>query len=268
MFIQIVSGFLLGVIVSLGAWRLGSLSKSGAVGAAVTGGLIFGFGGLPWGVLLLTFFITSSALSKTYKGRKEGLSEKFSKGHQRDLGQVLANGGLGSLLAIVLLLTDGETWVWYAYAGAMAAVNADTWATELGVLNPTNPRLITNWKMVDPGTSGGVSLLGTVSSLVGAALIGSVGVIFSPPGEAWRIFLAVVIGGLAGSIFDSLLGATIQAIYYCPECKKETEWYPNHSCGIETHRIRGLNWLNNDLVNFLASLMGALVAFVIWLLFS
>jgi len=268
MFIQITTGLLLGIIISLAAWRLGSLSKSGAVGAAVTGGFIFGFGGLPWGALLLTFFITSSVLSKTFKRRKEGLSEKFSKGHQRDWGQVFANGGFGSLLAIIFLLTNGEAWIWFAYAGAMAAVNADTWATELGVLNPRNPRLITNWKIVDPGTSGGLSPLGTVSSLAGAALIGAIGALFSPPGEGWLLLLAAAVGGLSGSIFDSLLGATIQAIYYCPECKKETERYPHHSCGAVTHKIRGLNWLNNDLVNFMASLMGAFIAFGIWFHFS
>jgi uncharacterized membrane protein len=78
--------------------ELQALSKSGAVAAALTGGLIFGLGGLAWASLLLTFFISSSALSAAFKGRKIALGEKFSKGSRRDMAQVLANGGLGALL--------------------------------------------------------------------------------------------------------------------------------------------------------------------------
>jgi uncharacterized membrane protein len=72
---------------------------------------------------------------------------------------------------------------------------------------------------------------------------------------------------LLGSFFDSLLGATYQAIYYCPQCKKETERYPLHTCGTKTKLTRGLPWLDNDLVNFLASVFAGFVAAAIqiWL---
>jgi uncharacterized protein (TIGR00297 family) len=272
---QIIIGILLGITVSIAAWRLGSLSRSGAWAAALTGGLIFGLGGLPWAALLLTFFISSSLLSKAFKKRKGALSEKFAKGSQRDWGQVLANGGLGTLLIVIFTLSGAESavegpvlspvegWVWFAYAGAMAAVNADTWATELGVLNPSRPRLITNRQPVDPGTSGGISLYGTLASLGGAALIGLVGAAFSPAGARLPLILAASLGGLCGSLFDSLLGATVQAIYHCPECDKETERHPIHICGTETTQMRGWAWLNNDLVNLLASMLGAGIAGVI-----
>ena len=262
---QILLGVLLGITVSLVAWRLGSLSRSGAWSAALTGGLIFGLGGLPWAALLLTFFLSSSLLSKAFKKRKRALSEKFAKGSQRDWGQVLANGGLGTFLVILMVSLSGvnnpvEGWIWFAYAGAMAAVNADTWATELGVLNPSRPRLITNCQAVEPGTSGGISLYGTLATLGGAALIGLVGAAFSPAGARLPMILAASLGGLCGSLFDSFLGATVQAIYHCPACEKETERHPTHSCGTETRQVRGWGWLNNDLVNLLASILGALIA--------
>jgi uncharacterized protein (TIGR00297 family) len=260
---QIFIGILLGILVSIIAWRLGSLNHSGAWAACITGSLIFGLGGLPWAVLLLTFFISSSALSKAFKKRKLAVSEKFSKGSQRDWGQVFANGGLGSLLVLLFVLFPEEPWIWFAYAGAMATVNADTWATELGVLNPNRPRLITNGQAVEPGTSGGISLYGTLATIGGAALIGLAGAAFSLAGERFTLVLAATLGGTCGSLFDSLLGATVQAIYHCPQCDKETERHPTHTCGTATQQIRGWHWLTNDLVNFLASIVGAVVAIAI-----
>lgn len=263
---QIIIGLLLGILISLAAWRLGSLSRSGACAAALTGGLIFGLGGLPWAALLLTFFISSSALSKAFKKRKTAVSEKFSKGSRRDWGQVLANGGLGTLLVIAFAFYPDKPIIWFAYAGVMATVNADTWATELGVLNPHRPRLLTTGQPVEPGTSGAISLYGTLATAAGAALIGLVGAGFSPVSTRLSLIMAATLGGACGSLFDSLLGATIQAIYHCPQCDKETERHPTHTCGTETVQIRGWHWLNNDLVNLLASLVGALIATVISLL--
>src|SRR5512136_2395481 len=99
-FVQILVGTFLAIVIALVAWKAGSLSISGAWAAVLTGGLIFGLGGLDWAVLLLTFFISSSILTKAFSKRKASLAEKFSKGSQRDWGQVLANGGMGALLAV------------------------------------------------------------------------------------------------------------------------------------------------------------------------
>lgn len=268
---QIIIGFILGILVSAAAWRMGSLSNSGTIAAAITGGIIFGFGGLPWAVLLLIFFISSSALSKTFKRQKTGLSEKFSKGSQRDWGQVLANGGFGTLLILFSTIFPDAfpKWVAYsAFAGAMAAVNADTWATELGVLNPRPPRLITNGKVVEPGTSGGISLYGTLATLAGAAAIGMAATAFPLENKPWMLWIAATLSGVCGSLFDSLLGASIQAIYHCKQCDKETERYPRHTCGTPTTQIRGWRWLNNDMVNFLASVLGGITAIGVLVLLS
>ncbi len=254
MSMQITLGFIFGIVISFVAFKLGSLNKSGAVAASISGGLIFGFGGLPWAVLLLTFFISSSLLSKAFRERKQKISEKFSKGSKRDWAQVAANGGLGALLVICHFIQPDNGWSWIAFAGAMATVNADTWATEIGVLSRKSPILITTGERVDPGTSGAVTWLGTGATIAGALLVGVLAAIFS---GGLPIILAAAFGGLVGSIFDSVLGATIQAIYYCPTCQKETERHPTHTCGTSTHQIRGWKWLDNDLVNFSASAIGA-----------
>jgi uncharacterized protein (TIGR00297 family) len=272
---QILIGFICGVVVALGAWRAGALAASGAVGAALVGGVIFGFGGLAWAALLLTFFITSSALSRFSRRQKADLSEKFSKGSQRDLGQVLANGGAGAVFALLFALSQHWDGWWVAFAGAMAAVNADTWATELGVLSASLPRLITTGKTAPRGASGAVTLLGYGAVFAGAGLVALVGAIFGAlqvapylaPFAAWGFLLCVILGGAAGSTFDSLLGASVQTIYICPACQKETERHPYHTCGSATRLLRGWTWLNNDWVNFFCSLVGAGVALGLWVLF-
>ena len=262
----LILGFLLASAAGLIAWKAGALSSSGALAACLTGTLIFGLGGLPWAVLLLTFFISSSLLSRTFAGRKAALNEKFSKGSRRDWGQVFANGGLGVLLAVAYIFLGEHSGLWFAFVGAMAAVNADTWSTEVGVLSTAPPRLITTGRIVERGTSGGITWLGTFASLSGAVLIGLVAWLLRPEGTFVQVVGAAAVAGLAGSLFDSLLGATVQAVYRCPVCGKETERHPYHTCGTGTVHVRGWSRLGNDEVNFLCSLAGAGSALLLWLL--
>jgi len=276
--LELVGGLALSLVIGVAGYRRGALSGSGVVGALIVGTLMFGLGGWEWGTLLVAFFVSSSALSFYRAHDKHKLAEKFAKGHQRDMGQALANGGVAALLALLSqllptppLVGEGKGGVlWFvACAGAMAAVNADTWATELGVLSPHLPRLITTGRQVEVGASGGVTWLGTGASLGGALVIGLLGGLVLHQGWALAgaLLLATTVGGLIGSLFDSLLGASVQAIYWCDACQKETE-RRIHRCGTQTRLLRGWRWLGNDAVNFFASIAGALVAMGIgWLLF-
>ena len=264
-FRQVLFGILAAVGIGVLAWKAGALAISGAFGAAVVGSFIFGFGGLPWASLLLTFFISSSLLSKLFASRKKKLAEKFAKGSRRDWDQVFANGGVGVFLVVVQLIYPNEIWPWLGYAGAMAAVNGDTWATELGVLSSKLPRLITTGKPVERGTSGGVSLAGSAATLGGAVLVGLIGKLFTPD-LSWTIAVGVVsLAGFAGAFFDSLLGATVQAIYYDPVRQKETERQIKLEDGKLAAPIRGWGFVNNDVVNFVCSVFGAMVAVGLWM---
>jgi uncharacterized protein (TIGR00297 family) len=211
-------------------------------------------------VLLLTFFISSSALTRIFKNKNMGTQGYYAKGGQRDAGQVLGNG----LLAAFFVLSRGTLFdadiAWVCFATALAAVNADTWATELGGLSSKPPRLITNlMSSVEKGTSGGVSSVGTTAAFFGAALIALEGALLSPSGTNLIFFLPIALGGFAASLVDSLLGASVQAMFYCPVDEKQTEKHPRHSCGATTKHIRGVKWLNNDWVNFLASVSGLII---------
>lgn len=267
--IQLLLGFILAVIIAILAHRAHSLSRSGAAAAMITGTIIFGVGGWQWAILLLTFFITSSALSRSFKKRKLGLDEKYSKGHERDAGQVFGNGGVAALFALLHGFFPGSPWTWMAFAAALAAVNADTWATELGVLNPHPPRMINNLRrVVEKGTSGGISLVGTLAALTGSVLIATLAAVFPAKNISMNFgdWVLIALAGLAGSLLDSLLGATVQAIYYCPRDLKETERHPLHLCGTQTIHLRGWKWLTNDWVNFACGAGGAFLMIVILLL--
>ncbi len=265
-------GIVLSSLIAFAAYRRGSLSRSGVAGAIFVGTIIFGFGGLVWGMLLVTFFVLSSLLSHYKEAAKADLAEKFDKGHRRDLGQTLANGGAGALLALGYWFHPGPTLL-AAFVGAMATVNADTWATELGVLSRLPPRLITTWQTVERGTSGGVSGLGTLAALGGALTIGLAALGYSALDElfrghgaalaGWWFLPAALLGGLTGALFDSLLGATVQAIYYSARRHKETEKRIDPD-GTPNVRRRGWRWLDNDGVNFVSSLVGALVGVLVW----
>ena len=263
MLTNLVLSFLISAgIVALAYWR-GSLSRSGAAGALIVGTLIFGLGGWVWGVLLGIFFVSSSLLSHYKEAEKKEAAEKFDKGHRRDMGQVMANGGLGSLIALLNALFPSPAWFPF-FVGVMATVTADTWATELGTLAKQPPRLISTGQAVEAGTSGGVSPLGTFVSLAGGLLIGLSAGLLVPELALGVAAVIGAFGGLVGSLFDSLLGATVQQIYYCDVCQKDTE-RKIHKCGHETRPLRGWFWLNNDLVNLLASAVGGLVATALWL---
>ncbi len=257
-------GLLLSLVIAFLAYRRGSLSQSGAAGAIIVGTLIFGLGGWVWGVVLAVFFISSSLLSHFKEREKAAVAEKFEKGHRRDIGQVFANGGLGALIAMLSAVAPADYW-FYLFLGVMATVTADTWATELGTLSKAAPRLITTGRTVEVGTSGGVSPLGTGVSFVGGLLIGLTAGLLAPLAgllpwsAALPLALAGALSGAAGSLIDSLMGATVQQIYYCDTCQKETE-RKVHRCGTTTRPSRGWGWLNNDLVNLISSVGGGLVA--------
>ncbi|NDJ53665.1 MAG: DUF92 domain-containing protein [Chloroflexi bacterium] len=292
--VQLFIGIVLSLAISVLAYMRNSLSESGVIGAVVVGTIIFGLGEWHWGFLLITFFILSSLLSSYKKTQKEQTAaEKFDKGSRRDFGQVMANAGLGALLALLWAFSPwrASPALLGAFIGAMATVNADTWATELGVLAKQPPRLITTFKPVEVGTSGGVTIAGTLAALSGAVVIGGAMMLFeatyhfvTPALAGWLarpaggfqivgsfndwglvfvslnwMLLAAGIGGLVGSMFDSLLGATVQAIYYSKGREKETEKVIDPD-GTPNTLLRGWKWLNNDWVNFISSIVGAVTA--------
>jgi uncharacterized protein (TIGR00297 family) len=256
------------------ALRRGLLDASGAVGAVITGTAITSAGGVDWATALVYFFASSSGLSKAFASRKEVLErEKFAKGGRRDLGQVAANGAVGAALALASATPWGRRrrgQLAAAFVAALATANGDTWATEIGTLSGRPPRLITTGRIVEVGTSGGVTALGLGATGTGALSLSAVYMLARRLGGRGRAEGGILatgaagtIGGVAGSLVDSVLGAAWQAVYRCPRCGVETE-RRTHSCGARTEHVRGLRWLDNDIVNALSTASGALIGCAVW----
>jgi uncharacterized protein (TIGR00297 family) len=262
--IEIVLAFAVAALIAFLAWKAKALSESGAIAACALGGITVAGGGWNWGVLLVVFFVTSSGLSKLADRAKPDHGKIAARGSRRDAVQVLANGGLPLAFALINWISPHS--IWYAgFAAALAAAAADTWATEIGSWSRRAPRMITTLRPVEAGMSGAISLPGTLGSAAGALLIGVLAGSVAPDGLSpvvWLV-LAVAIGGLSGSLIDSLLGATVQAIYRCPACGSLVE-SPMHRCGTATLLVRGHRFMNNDVVNFSAITAGSLITMLLW----
>ena len=238
----------------------------GAAGLIVTGSVIFGFGGIESAVPLLFFFISSSLFSKIGSGNKDIASELFDKTGARDIRQVAANGGFATLAALLYGLT-GRIEFFYIYLASVSESAADTWATEIGTLSKRKPVSILTLEVVEPGTSGGISGYGTLAAFTGslttaystylAATIIQSGIVF----DGGYIALASLCG-FAGSIVDSLLGASLQRQFKCPSCNKIIE--KRTHCGTPSVPHKGLSWMNNDSINFSASSAAGLLMAVIF----
>ncbi|KAG0243611.1 Transmembrane protein 19 [Actinomortierella wolfii] len=259
-----------------------SLSTSGAVAATVVG--MGTFTHLPgvFGSVLLTFYLSSSRLTKYKSQIKKTLEEDHQEGGARTAIQVFSNGATGTMIALAFQYVFWTTaqrpatlfyndWrastLLFAYIGHYACCNGDTWSSELGILSKSWPTLITTFKKVPPGTNGGVSTIGLVASLAGGVTIGAVAALSvllqhvrgaSLEAIDTRFLIALVIAGasagLFGSLLDSFLGATVQKSNYSSK-KKVITYKKEHDVDDEIKTISGLDILDNHQVNFVSSLI-------------
>ncbi|AIQ57735.1 DUF92 domain-containing protein [Paenibacillus borealis] len=250
------------LLVAGAAYWKQSLSFSGMLAAIVMGTIYFGAGNAFWFGILLLFFISSSLLSKLHHENKAELEATYDKTGRRDAGQVFANGGLGMLLVLLNAIYPLEIWG-FLFIGVMATVTSDTWATEIGTLAKRPPRSVLTGKVLQAGTSGGVSLPGTLAAAAGGVLIGVASWLLRaasgmPQHSLLTLALAGLLGGLAGAFADSVLGATVQRMNRCAVCGREVE--ASMHCGKPTVYARGWRWMDNDTVNAVSSIIGGVVA--------
>jgi uncharacterized protein (TIGR00297 family) len=266
--LQLLAGFAISLAMAFISYRFKAISFSGSIGMIIIGTIIFGLGGLAYAIPLIFFFISSSILTaiKT-KGKSDALIAAGKTG-PRDIWQVMANGGVGAVYVIIYFITGNIVW-FFPYLASLCKANSDTWATEIGTLFPYSPISIVSLKKVDPGQSGGITFLGTLAAIAGALAMMLVAYGARHLHREFslvdtRFWLIAANCGFAGSILNSVVGASIQAQYRCRKCHHLTE-NPKH-CGDLSLLIRGFRFINNDLVNRASCLFAGLMTTAILLL--
>jgi len=251
-------GVFLSLLIAYASYYFKFLSASCSVAVFLLAGTVYGLGGWQWTVPILAFFILSSVLSKAGKKRKKQFEFLFEKTSTRDWGQVAANGGIAGLI-ILSQYTLPDYDLYPAYLGTIAAVTADTWGTEIGIWLKGKTVLLSRFRFVEPGTNGGISLGGFLGGAIGAFIIS----LSAYPWESTsRMLIIITLSGIAGSLLDSLLGGTLQSIYRCTKCNKQTE--RKLHCNSATVFIKGIRWMNNDAVNWMCALTGAFFAWSLY----
>jgi uncharacterized protein (TIGR00297 family) len=248
---------LVSAAVALAGWAARWLTAPGALTAAAVGTAVLGGTGWVGAAALGAFFLSASVVSRLTDRNQPIWVD--AQPHRRSPSQVLANGGVASAGGLLALVAADHSGLWIVVAG-LAAAAADTWATSLGVLSRRDPVLLTTAARVPKGTSGGVTLIGTVGGLAGACVVA---------GAAWAagapaaVAAAGTVTGLLGMVADSVLGATVQGRFHCPACALPSE-RRKHRCGTATRLTGGCRWVGNDGVNLLSTAFAGGATWLWW----
>jgi uncharacterized protein (TIGR00297 family) len=250
-----LQGLALAAGVAAAAGKMRALSMSGAVAATVVGTAVHAGMGMRGSVTMVSYVASASALG--HLPTQERSVQR--RGNRRDAVQVLANGGPAAGLSLLHARTpvSSNDLAAIAFYGSMAAATADTWATEVGTRWGGQPRSIATGRQTLPGESGAVTPIGLAASVVASLAIAALAQAgaANPRDRA----MCCAMGGVAGSVADSVLGALVQEQRWCERCGERTE-LPVHACGHRTCRVSGVPTVNNDVVNFLGVVAGGLTA--------
>ncbi|MBO7304591.1 MAG: DUF92 domain-containing protein [Clostridia bacterium] len=215
-----------------------------------------------FGFVLLCVFLFGSVLIDKVKKHRRGKDTVTKKEGCRDAIQVIANGLIPMIFAVLYSVTQSEAFL-VGYVAALAEAFADTAASGMGVFS-NNPFDLFKMRRVKCGLSGGMSLVGTASSLVAAFVIGAIALAFGAISP-----IVMVIASLAafvGAVFDSFLGSVFQIKYKCKKCGEIVE--REEHCATRCERYSGFEFFDNDVVNLFSGAFAAtLAALLFYLIF-
>lgn len=212
------------------AYKARTVDASGVVGGFLVGFTIWAFLGWQGFLLLLAFFVIGSACTKLGYKRKAAQNLAQEKGGRRGARHAFANAGVATACALFAALTDYPVLFGLGFAAAFATAAADTASSEIGQLLGKRTFLITTFRPVPRGTEGAVSLEGTLAGVAASLVIAALGALLGL--YPWLGVLPIVAAAFVGTTFESVVGAALE--------KRQL--------------------LDNEALNFLNTLVGALVA--------
>jgi len=225
------------VVLAVLGYAAGGVNVSGVVSGIALGSLVYL--GLGWRgyLLLLAFFVIGTACTKLGYARKAAAGIAQERGGRRGARNALAKTSVPAACAVFAATTPHPLAYTLAFAGAFATAAADTASSEIGKAFGRRTFLITTLRAVPRGTEGAVSLEGTLAGVFAAAAVGTLGAAVGL--LPWAAVWAITVAAFVANTLESVVGATLES--------------------------RGL--LDNEAVNFLNTLCGALLAAIagLWL---
>lgn len=224
--LQLFTLLLLLVVVAISVQKQ-KLTLQAAFIAVTIGLLVFISAGLTGVSLLMTFFILSVIATAHKKGIKAKINRDNLANKARNTRQVLANGGIAAITAVLIIIDPQRTELYsIMMAASLASALADTLSSELGMVYGRRFYNILTLKKEANGLDGVVSIEGLLIGFLGSATIAMIYPGFN------KTAIIVLVAGAIGNLTDSLLGATLERKHY----------------------------IENDLVNFLNTSVAALIA--------
>ncbi len=220
-------------LVAYLGYRAKTVSISGMLGGAMVGIVIFACGGANAWALLFAAFAVATIASRVGLARKTRLGIAEARGGRRGAGNAFANCGVATLASMLSVASPYPMESLLALSAALVAGGSDTVASEIGKAWGRRTFLVTSWRRVPPGTSGAMSLEGTMAGIASAALLATLAMALGLAGR--HAIVPIVVAATMGAIVESVLGATLEP------------------AGI----------LNNDVLNFINTATAAVA--VLWL---
>lgn len=213
--------------------RTGKLTLTAALTGGVIGIFIFMGAGFTGVAMMAIFFILGTLATSCKAATKAALGVAEENSGRRTAGQVLANAGVAAAIGVYIWFIPEQTFIpRLMMAASFSAATADTLSSELGNIYGSRFYNIISFKKDQRGLNGVISIEGSLIGIVGSIVIAAIYSI----GFGWDIhFLWIVIAGTMGNLADSILGATVERKRY----------------------------IGNNAVNFLNTLIGAVVAMVL-----
>jgi uncharacterized protein (TIGR00297 family) len=228
------------------------LSPGGAFTAALMGISVAVFAGFEFLILPFFFFLSSSLLGKI--ARSKTLQSDRKQGKARDAIQVICNGGIYWILALLLPFYPSLNVILLL---SMAIACSDTWASEIGIRLKGTTYDCLRWKKLPPGISGGISLYGSLAGLIAAfSIVVLAHFCVVEINLATGVLLMLL--GFSGMLLDSIIGALFQARF------KNSAGLSDDDTGKNVKLISGYRWMTNDLVNLSSNLIVCLIYFIFW----